>query len=212
MAESIYTFALSTLQRIKDRMGITVTDNDAVLQRLLNVTTDFIEGECQRHFAEKTYTDELYSIWGERLEFIQLKQMHITVLTAVKYRAGTPSNPNWTVLGADFYELVENGESGLIRIYPGFAPLLYTTTNALSVTYTAGYKTDWANFGNMTTHTLPADLTDLCERLVIRWWKRRESGGKQSESLQNSSINWRKELDDEDIDTLQRYSRPNRFV
>ena len=211
MAEQIYTNALTTIQRVKDLMGITVTDNDVILTRLINAATDFIEDYCDQNFKTQSYVEK-YSIWGDSMEFLQLNNRHVTVLTKVEVRTGTPSTPNWSTLGADFYELLEDGEAGMIRLYPGFAPLLYTNSNALQVTYTAGYKIDFTNFGNKTLHDLPADLSGLCERLVIRWWKRRESGGKQSESLQNSSINWRKELDDEDIDTLQRYSRPNRFV
>ena len=211
MAEQIYTNALTTLQRVKDLMSITVADNDSVLTRLINAASDFIEDNCDQNFKSQSYVEK-YSIWGDHMEFLQLNNRHVTALTKLEIRTGTPSVPNWTTLSADLYELVEDGEGGMIRLYPGFAPLLYTNSNALQVTYTAGYKYDFANFGDKTKHDLPADLSGLCERLVIRWWKRRESGGKQSESLRDSSITWKDLLDSEDVDTIQRYSRPNRFV
>lgn len=212
MAEKLYDFALTTLDRVKQRMGITSTDNDAVLQRLINAVTDFVEGECQRRFKQATYADEVHSIWGNNLTFLCVNQMPIVSVAKLEYRAGTPGTPNWTQLGADFWEIVEDGASGMIRLYPGFAPMLYTQTNALRATYTAGYLIDFDNFGDPSKHNLPADLSDFSERLIVRWWKRRESGGKQSESLQNSSITWKDLLDGEDVDTLARYTKPQEFI
>ena len=197
-------------------MGITVTTADPVLQRLINSATDFIQDYCNENFMQKTYTNELYSIWGERQEYLMLNHGNVTELSSFQYRAGTPSTPNWTDFVIDQYELVEpdqNGMSktGMIRIYAGFAPLLYTGTNAIRATYTAGFLIDWPNFGTA-THTLPADLTSACENMVVRSWKHRESVGKQSESVKDSNVTWATFLDGFDKDILERYTRPNRFV
>ena len=121
-----------------------------------------------------------------------LNHGNVTALTCFQYRAGTPTTPNWTDFFTDQYELVEpdgNGmsKSGMIRIYAGFAPLLYTGTNAIRATYTAGFLISWPNFGDPTQHNLPADLSTVCENLVTRHWKHRESVGKRSESVKDST-------------------------
>ena len=210
MAEQVYTYALTTLQRVKDRMGITASESDAVLLRLINAATDYIESNCSRRFKRTTYT-EIYSLPGDAAGYLLLNQSPVSVLSALEYRAGTPSTPNWTAFLVDQYELLESGESGIVRIYGGFAPAYYGGTNSLRATYTAGYLFDFANFGSA-THTLPADLTDLCERMVVRFWKKREKPGVQSESIRDSSITWKDTVDEDDEDILARYTRPQRFV
>lgn len=210
MAEQIYPYALTTLQRVKDRLNITVADSDAVLQRLINAATDYIESNCCRRFKQANYV-EIYSVAGEVQEYLCLNQAPVTALTKLEYRAGTPSTPNWTPFIADQYELLESGESGLVRIYGAFAPVVYSGTNAIRATYTAGYLFDFANFGGA-THTLPADLTDLCERMVVRFWKKREKPGVQSESIRDSSVTWKDTVDEDDKDVIARHTRPQRFI
>lgn len=205
MAEAILAYVLTTVARVKTRLTITVNNHDMPLLYLINSVTDFIEGECNRRFKETTYTNEVYSPQGGR--FIVLKQSPVSSVSSVQYRAGLKSNPTWTDFNADDWELMEDGQSGMIEAHG-----LLHGTNLFRVTYVAGYKINFTNYGDNNTHTLPADLTDLCERLVVRWFKRRESGGKQSEGLQGGSINWKDELDSEDKATLARYKRIPNFV
>ena len=205
MAEAILAYALTTVARVKTRLTITVNNHDTPLLYLINSVTDFIEGECNRRFKETTYTNEVYSPQGGR--FIILKQSPVSSVSSVQYRAGLKSNPTWTDFNTDDWELMEDGQSGMIEAYG-----LLHGTNLFRVTYVAGYKINFTNYGDNNTHTLPADVTDLCERLVVRWFKRRESGGKQSEGLQGGSINWKDELDSEDKATLARYKRIPNFV
>ncbi len=205
MAEVILAYALTTVARVKTRLTITVNNHDTPLLYLINSVTDFIEGECNRRFKETTYTNEVYSPQGGH--FIVLKQSPVSSVASVQYRAGLKSNPSWTDFNADDWELMEDGQSGMIEAHG-----LLHGTNLFRVTYVAGYKINFTNYGDNNTHTLPADVTDLCERLVVRWFKRRESGGKQSEGLQGGSINWKDELDSEDKATLARYKRIPNFV
>lgn len=205
MSETILEYALTTVARVKTRLTITVNNHDTPLLYLINSVTDFIEGECNRRFKETTYTNEVYSPQGGC--FIVLKQSPVSSVSSVQYRAGLKSNPSWTDFNADDWELMEDGQSGMIEAHG-----LLHGTNLFRVTYVGGYKINFTNYGDNNTHTLPADLTDLCERLVVRWFKRRESGGKQSEGLQGGSINWKDELDSEDKATLARYKRIPNFV
>ncbi len=208
MAEAAYAHALTTQQRIKDRLAITGANFDSLFLRLINAVTDFIEGECGgRRFLETVYTSEVYSVHARKQEYVLLKQSPVSVLTSAQYRAGTPSTPNWTSFIVDEYELLEDGKSGLVRIYGGVP----YGTNAVRFTYTAGYKIDFPNFGTA-THTLPADLTDLCERLVTKLFKKREAEGKAVENFEGGGATWKELLDESDQAIIARYRRLPAFV
>ena len=67
---------------------------------------------------------------------------------------------------------------------------------------------DWDNEGDPTKHWLPADLTQLCDDLVVRWWKRRELAGKTGETLEGQSVTgWRNMLDQDDLDIINNNKR-----
>lgn len=208
MSEQAYTFALTTIARVKARLAITATGHDAVLTRLVNAATDYIQNECNRSFLSATYTDEVYSVYGTGQSHLLLKQSPVTSVAKLQYRVGLKTDPQWTDFMADDWELLEDGKSGIIRIYGG----LLRGTNTVRVTYTAGYPVDFANAGDTSKHALPADLTDLCERLVTRWFKRRESEGKETETFDNMTVKWKDDLTKEDKQTLALYKRLPVFV
>ncbi len=121
-----------------------------------------------------------------------------------EFRAGPPSNPNWTPFIYDQYELVNTGLAGVLRIY-GVLPGLYN--NMARVTYVAGYSVDWPNAGNETTHTLPADLSNTVENLVVRVFKRRMLAGRVSEGVDQATTAWNKEIDEDDKAVIGHYLR-----
>jgi hypothetical protein len=128
----------------------------------------------------------------------------ISGLIKFQWRAGTPSNPNWTDFIADQYELEQQGHAGIIRVY-GVMPRIYS--NMLRATYVAGYPIDWQNAGNGTTHLLPADLSNTCENIVERIFKRRGLAGKTSEAIQGATVAFRNDFDEIDLGTIARYRR-----
>jgi len=281
-SESISPYALTTLARVKDRLGISDTSFDSLLTRFINAVTDGIERTCGKsgpekypndgHFIQKTYTNEVYSVRGQRQQHLVLRNAPVafafltgnttnnsasvtncsttaglavgmpivgagissgTTIAAIvnsttitlsqvagatqtavyleasglmsfQWRAGTPSTPSWTPFIPDQFEIEEQGASGIIRVY-GVLPRLYS--NMLRVTYSAGYPVDWDNAGNGTTHRLPADLTNTCENVVVRLFKRRLLDGKASEAIQGATTAWRNELDADDQNVIERYTR-----
>lgn len=204
MAETILSYALTTVARIKTRLTITVSTHDTILLYLINSVTDFIEGECNRRFKETTYMDEIYSISGNG-NLLTLKQYPVSVI-ALQYRAGLKSNPNWTDFNLDDWEVLEDGASGIVEFHGGVKG-----TNSVRVSYVAGYKINFANYGDMNTHTLPADLSDLAERLAVKLFKRREAEGKTREDFNGGSITWKDLLNPEDQETINKYRRVNFF-
>lgn len=208
MSEQVIDYALTTKSRVKDRLAITSAGFDTFFDRLISGVTDFIESQCVRRFKEAMYSGDIYSIYNDGQKHLLLRQAPVSALTAVQYAAGIPGNKAWTNYGVSDYELVTDGkdgvisESGMIRFY-GALP---KGTNIIRVSYTAGYKIDFANAGN-STHTLPFDVSDLAERLVIRWFKRREAEGKSTEGTGDARVDWAKELSAEDLLTIDRYKR-----
>jgi hypothetical protein len=128
----------------------------------------------------------------------------ISGLLSFQWRAGTPSNPSWTDFITDQFELETQGYSGIIRVY-GVMPRLYS--NMLRATYVAGYPVDWTNAGDGSTHQLPADLSNTCDNVVERIFKRRGLAGKASENIQGATVAFRNDLDQMDLDTIARYQR-----
>lgn len=200
---AIPTHSLTTLARVKDRLSITSNGADEVLERFIATATAYVEAECNRRFLRTTYTDEIYSVLWTGVDSIMLKQAPVTALTSISYRTGLVSTPTWTAYTANDYELQGDGKAGIVIFYGAPA----SGNNNIKVTYTAGYLIDFANATDTTKHTLPFDITDLCERLVVKMWKRRESEGKSSESFQGGEVTWAKLIDSFDESILSHHRR-----
>ncbi len=203
----IPSYALTTLGRVKDRLGITSNGADAVLERLIASATAYIETVCNRRFKSTAYSNELYSVSGAGVGSILLKQAPVTALTSVYYRTGTVSSPVWTAYTADDYELLGDGKSGIVVFYG--TPV--SGSNNIRVTYTAGYLFDFTAPTDTTKHTLPFEVTDLAERLVSKLWKRRESEGKLSEGYQSGQVQWAEIVDSFDRTILAAHQRVPAF-
>jgi hypothetical protein len=195
-------YALTTKERVKEKLGITNNSFDSLFDRLIAGVTDYIENYCNRRFRKQTGIVEIVSVEEDNQSFFVLRNAPVSNLV-VYYNSGTPSAPNWTEYPADGYELVGNGESGLVKIYGGVGK----GVNVIKFVYDGGYLVDWSNEYDITKHNLPHDLAELADRLVIRWYKKRESAGKASESYEGGSVNWKETIDEEDKSILDYYKR-----
>jgi hypothetical protein len=283
MAETISPYALTQLQRVKDRLQISLTDSDTVLTRVINSATDLIERACGKsgmerfpndgHFVQKTYVNEVYSVRGTKQEYLILRNtpvaylivtgnltqgspvvqnvtpsvgivagmplygitglfpqgttvvsvsgnsvtmsqpaqvtqtgasFEISGLIKFQWRSGTPSNPTWTDFITDQFELDQQGYSGIVRVY-GVMPRIYN--NMLRATYVAGFPVNWENTGDASTHQLPTDLSNTCENIAERIFKRLKTAGKLSESIQGATVSWKDDLDAMDKQVITNYRR-----
>ena len=200
------TYALTTVARLKDRLSVTNNAVDAEYLRLIYSATDFIQMACGgRKFQRATYTNEVYdgNEVGEsaRLPWLILRNGPLVSVSAFEYRAGNSVTPSWTAFVAGNYETDLKTSSLYV---PSGLP---AGTGNIRVSYVAGYLIDFANEYDDTLHTLPFDLTDLCERLCTKLVKRRESEGRSQESFNNSSINWGAFLEEHDRMTIANYRR-----
>ena len=200
---------------------LTVVDQptafDAVLIRLINWATNYINNECGRtSFVQHTYVNDTYSIDDPRQNFLLLRNAPVFSVSSFQWRAGTPTNPSWTDFIGDQWELVDPRTdpasgitwypSGELRVY-GVMPRIYS--NMIRVTYVGGYPVNWANPEDHNTHWLPGDITNVCENLVTRRFLRRQNAGKSSERVGDASTTYRNEIDAEDLDVLGQYRQLN---
>lgn len=208
--ELIATRALTNVARMKARLTIESASFDTILERMIMGVTDQLESICNRKFARATYTNEVYSIHNPNTEMIAINNIPVVSISSAQYRAGTPATPSWTSYTTDEYEIVNDGKSGLVRVYGG----VRRGINSIRFTYIAGYLIDFdpADVIDTTKHTLPYDLTDLAERLVTKRFKRREHEGKLNESFDGGTVTWEDFITKEDREIINRYSRLPSFV
>lgn len=197
-------YALTTKERVKARIEMTASALDDVIETWIATATDFIEHSCGgRRFKETTYTNEVYDGSGlysnpTKNNFLILRNTPIATVSKIEYKTGLNSNPSWVEYSVNDYDVMPNGA---IRIS---LPEGYQNVR---VTYTAGYKIDFANQYNTANHTLPFDLSNLAEKMVIKLLKKRESEGKSQETLRDSTINWGSFIDSEDQVVINTYKR-----
>lgn len=140
---------------------------------------------------------------------IALNQTPVELVSAAQYRAGTVSNPTWTNFLADQWELVGSGASGLVKMYGGVPKGI----NSIRFTYIAGYKINFEAPTDPAQHTLPFDITELCENLVVKRYKKRDvSAGKSSEGFEGSSTSWESFITSDDREIINRYRRIPSFI
>lgn len=88
MAANLLPYALTTLQRVKDRIfdtnvsGTQPTAFDDVITRMINGATDWIERETgNRRFVLTKYTNEIYSAYGPKQKRLILRQAPVFFTT-----------------------------------------------------------------------------------------------------------------------------------
>lgn len=197
-------WALTTLARVKNRLGLNAVNFDAVLEQIINSVTDWIEGECgKRRFKETTYANEIYdgSRQRERKRNLSFKHAPITLLNSFQYNIGLISSPTWSNFLPDEYQLLD--KEGMIYLPAGLPP----GHRNIRVSYVAGYKIDFSHDTDVTKHTLPFDVSNLAERMAVKEFKRREDVGKSGETLGDATVNYFGHLEEEDKAVLARYKR-----
>ncbi len=186
MTASITDSNLTTKTKVKLLLGITASTNDDLIDMLILNTTRFIEGYCGgRQFLNQNYV-EVYDSAPNRGtkggSVLFLNQFPITAVTYLKYRAGTVDNPNWVTYNTNSY--LNYLKEGFIRFY-GVLPEI---SQALQVTYTAGYLIDFAHETDLTKHNLPWDLCMVATEIVARKMQFRQAQGMKSMSVEGESV------------------------
>lgn len=199
-------YALTTKERVKSRLDITATTFDGLINALISATTARIEKMAGRRFKQTAYSQELYDgsdIYGTTLAILVANNGPMTELPVLEYKAGSNTDPTWYTYSENDYDV--NLDMGVIYMN-GTLP---RGKRNVRLTYTAGYVIDFTSSYDVgVTHTLPAEITEVCEEVVVRLFKRRDSEGRTNESFQESSITWSDGVfTEENVATIRNYRR-----
>lgn len=165
-------YALTTVARLKSFLGITNNTNDGLLETLINVSTNFIEGQANRRFKETTYTAELMN--GEGTDLLVLKAFPIKKAVAFKIEYSA-DNSSWETLDADTYRIDYN--AGYVKMLGG---KFWKSTGNYRVTYTGGAES---------IETTYPDLEYACWKLCKDAFDRRKgTAGIKRQSLGSYSV------------------------
>lgn len=172
---------LTTLQRQKDFMGITVSTNDTVLTRFIGSVSRFIENEIGYIIQQATYSNQEFDGNGE--SEITLTNFPITTFTTLQRRQSSRNQAIWeTINSQDYHTRLSEGVVVLLR---GFAEGVLN----YRATYIAGY-----NYNLTSTFLDDVGLADL--ELAV--WQlvrdafnnKSKSGNIKSQSLKNYSVTY----------------------
>lgn len=158
----------ATLEDLKEYLGITDSDDDALLNSLIEQATAFIQSYTWRDLIAKDYTDQEYNWEGQR-EFI-LDQFPVNSLTSFQYNTWTLWNPIWSDFDPDTYKL----DPKVWKIFLGFN-LLRGFQN-IRVTFNAGYD------------PIPADIEFATIKIAAWNYNTRNADWIVSESVDGASI------------------------
>ena len=178
-------YALTTLQTIKDELGITDTSLDGFLERKINSMSEAIEKYCGRYFAKRTVTVKLPAPSG--LDLI-LPDYPITTVSEVKLD-GTAIT-DYEVYGDTGQLWRETGWSTEYYRRGIAQDLVLSTEKIIEVTYTTGYVTETQATAN-NPRTLPYELENYCiDAVKVEYYKKDVDPNIEQESLLSSSVKY----------------------
>ena len=129
--------ALTTKERIKTRLTLTVATFDSLIDSLILAVTARIQQATDRRFIQATYTNELHNgsdIYGSKRAMLILKNGPVQSVATVQEKLGTNTVPNWTTIDANDYTC--DLSTGMI-LFHGCMP---SGMQNVRVTYTGGYS------------------------------------------------------------------------
>ena len=125
--------ALTTKERIKGRLQITVDSFDDLFDRLILAVTARMEQMCGRRFVLAEFNNELHDgsdLQGSIRRVLIAKNAPVHAIESVEYKSGS----SWITYDDDAYDA--DMESGLLH----FRTPLPTGKQNIRITYTAGFS------------------------------------------------------------------------
>lgn len=185
---------LTTLAKVKQALGITVTTYDTLLTDYITQVSAYIETLCGGRHFEAVERTELYDYPNG--ENVFLKNWPINLPPdfdfTLSYRTGTIGTPIWVDYTVDDY-LIYAGE-GFVNMITAFGGSPFQPTGErqfLRAIYTGGFLIDWVNETDPTKHNLPADITSLATQLCMNLYNSSgEASGYKSESTEGQSVTY----------------------
>ena len=212
----VVSHALTTLSAVKELLGITNTENDTLLESLIDNVTDFIEGRLGgRRIKKQTYTEEVHD-GGEHDIYLNNFPIADSPSLVAEFRTGSLATPTFQTFSIN--DFVIYNKAGFVHFLgrtPGkhlhnrdrgvFGnPVAGAGDRNLRFTYDGGFD------------DIPLDLELVARQLVGNLFNRRNSQGIKKESVEGTSIEYFGDdmsgsslITDEQQLVLNRYKRRN---
>jgi len=176
------TGRICTLADIKDRLGITDTENDLAINRVIAGLEEIFNNYTRRKLlVNATDVTEYFSACGNRL---QLNRYPVVSITSIKQVIDYDfDNADALTVDSD-YRLVGNGRSGII--YRMFISWL-EVPDSIQVVYKGGFCSAGQTPGEG-EFAMPADLREVAIEQASFIFKRKDDIGLSSTGFQGGSI------------------------
>lgn len=179
--------ALTTVDVVKAKLGITYNDDNAVIEDLINECSDWIESKINRQLKDSAPVTEYYN--GASNGKVLMRKYPVNSITSVAYASGTLDAPTWNVLPASSSYVLDE-YSGILNVEP-----MYTGSSNYRIIYRGGFT------------TVPSDLVLACKKMVAKEYLRRNSEGAKGEQIGDASASWDEDIDPSVTKILNRYKR-----
>lgn len=177
--------ALTTLALAKRALGETTTNNDTVIEGLIDAATEWVQRQCNRKFGRRNYnreqdaagvihtvtgitSEQYFRFSGEGKSRVRVLPQYPVdrggtfVLEELQTRA-TDGTETWTSSGyVKNYDYVVDWDKGIIRLLNG---VFARGTLNYRVTFEAGFE-EPSDPGTPVAPWVPADLTRCCNEMV----------------------------------------------
>jgi len=177
------TARICALADVKDRLGLSNTDHDSVINRIIT-GLEAIFNQYTRRTLLQTSADvtEYYTGQGS---YLQLKRYPIITITSVT-QSVTYDFDNTDALVADTdYRLVNAGRNGIL--YRTYNLSWFDTPDSIKVVYRGGYCAAGQSPGDGET-AMPADLREAAIEQASFFFKRKDDIGLAGVGFQGGSI------------------------
>lgn len=155
------TTKVITVTEVKDVLHLSDTDNDTLLNTIIDAATKWAEEYLGRKFLTQTCVD-YHDHWPA---LIRPDWSPLIAVTSIQYVDSAGATQTWS---SDDYDVDTDSEPG--RIAPAYGesyPTIRGDQNGIIVTYTAGYGTD--------AEDVPAHYRHALMLLVSHWFFHPES-------------------------------------
>lgn len=185
---ALVSYALVTLADLKTVLGITNNSKDALLEMMINVSTDYIQTQTGNFFKSTAYTNEEYD--GTGTDRLILKHSPIVAFTKLEVNTTATNTDSWSEVSDSLY-WVDN-ELGIITRTSQFKEFSESTENDEALSYTIFYK---GKFKYRVTYSagyslIPFDLQFACISIASQLYGSQGGQDIKTESLGDHSVTY----------------------
>lgn len=198
--ETLPSYALTTVQRIKDRLSIKDTQFDTLLARYILQVSDFMRARCDQNFLQQTYTNEEYNVQGN--DFLLLNQAPVfslnvtgnttagsTSMTGVNSTAGIIAGMPIVGEGIPTGTTVASKTSDTIVMSQAATATATGSSAKVSGLIRIQYRAGLPSTPTWTSYTVDQyELTEDGKTAIVRLYGNIGNGGSQSNTLRATYI------------------------